>query len=111
MWARPDLPELSASKDKLVFQQLELDHYIGKARKDMPGASSGPVPIMRVFGVTKDGNSICCHIHGFHPYFFIPAPTSFTQDHLPAFRKETVLITLSFLSFNAAVKTLGDNKG
>jgi len=87
MWARPDLPELSASKDKLVFQQLELDHYIGKARKDMPGASSGPVPIMRVFGVTKDGNSICCHIHGFHPYFFIPAPTSFTQDHLPAFRK------------------------
>ena len=60
---------------------------LGDARPDMPGANSGPAPIMRVFGVTKTGNSICCHIHGFHPYFYIPAPTGFTSDHLPLFRK------------------------
>jgi hypothetical protein len=29
-WRRPPLPSLNASKDALVFQQLDLDHYIGK---------------------------------------------------------------------------------
>ena len=29
-WRRPALPSLDASKDALVFQQLDLDHYIGK---------------------------------------------------------------------------------
>lgn len=29
-WRRPDLPFLDVSKDALIFQQLDLDHYIGK---------------------------------------------------------------------------------
>jgi hypothetical protein len=29
-WGRPPLPELDAAKDALIFQQLELDHYIGE---------------------------------------------------------------------------------
>ncbi len=29
----------------------------GSARPDMPGASEGPAPIMRVFGITMEGNS------------------------------------------------------
>ena len=53
----------------------------------MPGADLGPAPIMRVFGVTDEGNSICCHIHGFHPYIFVPAPAGFEPRHLPGFRK------------------------
>ena len=28
-WRRPPLPSLDASKDALVFQQLDLDHYVG----------------------------------------------------------------------------------
>lgn len=52
----------------------------------MPGARSGPVPVMRMYGVNKAGNSICAHVHGFHPYFFVPAPTEFNKDLLPAFR-------------------------
>jgi DNA polymerase delta subunit 1 len=86
-WARPKLPELNPASDKLVFQQLELDHYIGDARPDMPGANVGPAPVMRVFGVTDEGNSICCHIHGFHPYIYVPAPAGFEPRHLPGFRK------------------------
>ena len=58
----------------------------GEARSDMPGANHGPAPVMRVFGVTETGNSICVHIHGFHPYLFIPAPAGFTKDHLSGFR-------------------------
>lgn len=40
----------------------------------MPGQSQGKVPIVRMFGVTDNGNSVCCHIHGFAPYFYVPAP-------------------------------------
>jgi DNA polymerase elongation subunit (family B) len=40
----------------------------------MPGQSQGNVPIIRMFGVTDSGNSVCCHVHGFAPYFYIPAP-------------------------------------
>ena len=52
----------------------------------MPGASSGPVPIMRMFGITKAGNSVCAHVHGFHPYLFIEAPAGFSHTDLRAFR-------------------------
>lgn len=30
--------------------------------------------MLRAFGVTDEGVSICCHIHGFAPYFYTPAP-------------------------------------
>ena len=48
----------------------------------MPGAKKGPAPVMRVFGVSEAGNSFCCHIHGFHPYIYVPAPTGFTKVEL-----------------------------
>ena len=37
------------------------------------------VQILRVTGITMEGNSVCAHIHGFFPYIYVPAPTgSFT---------------------------------
>lgn len=41
----------------------------------MPGQTQGKVPIIRMFGVTDNGNSVCCHVHGFAPYFYVPAPS------------------------------------
>ena len=74
-WQRPAPPPLDQAKDRLVFQQVlicllfpitillqvslcllfqvELDHYIGRHMPGMPGASDGPVPVVRMFGVTK----------------------------------------------------------
>lgn len=46
----------------------------GSAVAGMPGQVQGKVPIVRMFGVTDSGNSVCCHIHGFAPYFYVPAP-------------------------------------
>lgn len=43
----------------------------------MPGAQTGPVPVIRMYGVTMQGHSVLAHIHGFHPYFFVPAPANF----------------------------------
>lgn len=42
----------------------------------MPGAQLGTVPILKMIGVTRNGNSVCAHIHGFMPYLYVPSPLS-----------------------------------
>ncbi|KRK05288.1 uncharacterized protein Dyak_GE27975 [Drosophila yakuba] len=73
-WSRPPPPELDPSKHNLEFQQLDVENYLGQPLPGMPGAQIGPVPVVRMFGVTMEGNSVCCHVHGFCPYFYIEAP-------------------------------------
>ena len=50
---RPPPKPHDAGKEDLIFQQIDIDHYIGKPFPGMPGAQSGSVPVMRMFGVTK----------------------------------------------------------
>ena len=53
----------------------------------MPGCKDGPKPIMRMYGVTENGNSVLCHVHGFVPYFFVPAPKGFNPEHCATFQQ------------------------
>lgn len=47
-WERPPVPPtFHESTSSLSFQQLDMDHYIGKPLHGMPGATVGPVPIIR----------------------------------------------------------------
>ncbi|XP_012279628.1 DNA polymerase delta catalytic subunit [Orussus abietinus] len=85
-WNRPNPPDLNPAEDSLIFQQIDVDHYTGTAMPGMPGSKLGPVPIMRMYGVTVEGNSVCCHIHGFCPYFFVSAPSTFTNAHCKPFK-------------------------
>lgn len=84
--SRPPTGIIDPKKTSLIFQQLELDHYIGSPYTGMPGAQTGQVPIMRVFGVTQRGNSVCCHIHGFTPYFYASLPDMFTEKDCVPFK-------------------------
>uniref|UniRef100_A0A8C0LXV5 DNA polymerase n=2 Tax=Canis lupus familiaris TaxID=9615 RepID=A0A8C0LXV5_CANLF len=89
-WLRPTPPPLDPQKEPLIFQQLEIDHYVGPAQP-LPGAptpSRDSVPILRAFGVTDEGVSVCCHIHGFAPYFYTPAPSGFGSEHLGDLQRE-----------------------
>ncbi len=56
------------------FAQCVVVWCLGSSVAGMPGQVQGKVPIVRMFGVTDDGNSVCCHIHGFAPYFYVSAP-------------------------------------
>lgn len=80
-WARPPPPSLSEDKDYLIFQQLDIDNYMDSPMKGMPGAQSGTVAIMRIFGVTREQNSVCCHVHGFAPYLYVTVDNNFKVVH------------------------------
>lgn len=41
---------------------------------------------MRMYGVTMEGNSVCCHVHGFVPYLYITAPKNFTNSNCEPFK-------------------------
>jgi hypothetical protein len=36
-WTRADLPEIIPSRDAVIFQQIDIDHYNGKPMPGMPG--------------------------------------------------------------------------
>ncbi|CAG7733267.1 unnamed protein product, partial [Allacma fusca] len=71
-WDRPDAPPLDCKKKSLTFQQFDVDSYISnEVWPGMPGSKIPPVPVIRMYGVTDDGNAVCCHVHGFSPYFYV----------------------------------------
>ncbi|KAJ6819957.1 putative DNA polymerase delta catalytic subunit [Iris pallida] len=87
-WRRPDLPHpLLSSSQSIVFQQLEIDYVIGDSHRELLPNSSGPAAILRIFGVTKEGHSVCCLVHGFEPYFYISCPAGMGPDDVSRFHQ------------------------
>eukprot|EP00053_Salpingoeca_punica_P017130 m.163926 g.163926 ORF g.163926 m.163926 type:complete len:1070 (-) comp17121_c0_seq2:836-4045(-) len=80
VWTRPPLPPIDPKKQAIIFQQIEVENYIAPPMQGMPGARIGQVHIMCMYGVTEEGHSVMCHVHGFLPYFYVPAPEWFTAD-------------------------------
>ncbi|KAJ7623462.1 DNA polymerase family B-domain-containing protein [Roridomyces roridus] len=75
-WARPPLPPIDPKKDSIIFQQIEVeDAYEG-------------LPTFRMFGVTKNGNSVLAHVRDFSPYFYVAQPRGFRPEDLVPFRQE-----------------------
>ncbi|RLM70109.1 DNA polymerase delta catalytic subunit [Panicum miliaceum] len=88
-WKRPALPaDLATGCSRPVaFQQLEIDYVIGESHKELLPNSSGPAAILRIFGVTREGHSICCQVHGFEPYFYIGCPSGMGPDDISRFHQ------------------------
>ncbi|KAL5007030.1 hypothetical protein ScPMuIL_015836 [Solemya velum] len=99
-WSRPPVGPIDPSKDTLAFQQLDVDFYVGKHLAGMPGATVGPVPIIRMYGITMDGHSLLAHIHGFTPYFFVPAQPGFKAEHCGVFKDALNAVVMKDLRSN-----------
>ncbi|XP_048335093.2 DNA polymerase delta catalytic subunit isoform X2 [Ziziphus jujuba] len=85
-WVRPPLSDSYLSQSQsVVFQQLEIDYVIGESHRQLLPNSSGPAAIIRIFGVTREGHSVCCHVHGFEPYFYIMCPPGMGPDDISHF--------------------------
>lgn len=94
-WPRPSLPaKFNDQRPKLLFQQLEVDDYEGAPVPGIPNPySSQTTAIVRLYGVTEKGNSVCAHVHGFLPYFYTPAPRGWQPgQHEEIFRKHLDVI-------------------
>lgn len=87
-WKRPPLSQSYQSQSQnIVFQQLEIDYIIGESNSELLPISIGPAAILRIFGVTKEGHSVCCHVHGFEPYFYISCPPGMGPDDISRFHQ------------------------
>lgn len=75
-WPRPKLPPWDSKNDKVVFQQIDIE--------ESTDSSSGTT--LRLFGVTKMGNSVLAHVHGFRPYFYVAAPKGFLERDCMGFK-------------------------
>jgi hypothetical protein len=82
-WKRPAVPEgCDLTEEALAFQWMDIDMTSGQplpanpAGGDILGSREGPVPIIRLYGVTKQGRSVLLSVHGFTPYFYVSVPTS-----------------------------------
>ena len=64
-----------------------LHDILGPHLEGMPGPLSGQTQIVRFFGITMQGNSVLCHIHGFVPYFYVAAPKDFKPEDCNKFRE------------------------
>ena len=86
-WPRPPPPPIDPASDTISFQQIDIDHYVAPPIPGMPGLQSGVVPVLRMYGVTMEGNSVCAHLHGFLPYFYVNYPREdFAAEHCSDFR-------------------------
>lgn len=98
-WHRPECPTITPATDNfsknnaqdkqflisychLGFMQIEIDNYNGiphEKLKNVPTTVSA-VPIMRLYGVTQDQNTVLCHVHGLFAYLYVKAPETYSPD-------------------------------
>ena len=85
-WPRPAL-KVDPRKDAIEFQQIEVEDYTGDGSKHLLNQYNvKESSLIRMHGVTMEGNSVTCHVHNFFPYLYVAAPNGFKQDHLKAFQ-------------------------
>lgn len=88
-WHRPAVRADLSNRDTLNLQWLDMDVVSSKpcpstnelAPDKLVGSRQGTVPVLRTYGVTDEGPSICVFIHGFTPYGCFAVPAEYTVDH------------------------------
>jgi len=91
-WRRPDLPPLNPETDGIDFQQLEADWEVCDVAAVLPefstpGVKEERAAAIRFYGVTKAGNAVMVHVHGFMPYFYVRAWPGFKPEDCEPFRE------------------------
>jgi DNA polymerase delta subunit 1 len=91
---RPVPTAVDPAVDSLLINWMDVDTVLvneplrDNPRKGtiVPGATSGKVPVIRMYGVDEQGCSVTVNVHGFTPYMYCQKPHGFTEDDLDMFR-------------------------
>jgi DNA polymerase delta subunit 1 len=96
-YTRPPVTHLTPDQD-LNLQWLDIDTISGSPLQSNPsgkpvtGATTGSVPIIRIYGVNEIGNSVVVFIHGFTAYAHFALPKGCTlidsEDNLGSIRSK-----------------------
>ena len=70
-----------------MFQQLEIDYVVAEHDVEFTPSSQYHVPLLRMFGVTANGNSACAFVHGFEPYFWASVPPGLDPDDVESVKE------------------------
>ncbi|KAJ3039452.1 DNA-directed DNA polymerase delta [Rhizophlyctis rosea] len=104
-WRRTPVKQYNPSTESIVFQQIDIDDYYGSCPAHVPHIQNPyqlhETSVLRMYGVTMEGNSVVCHVHGFLPYFYVPAP----RDYRPEFKD--AMIRAMNMSINPQKKSPG----
>ncbi|DBA02210.1 TPA: hypothetical protein N0F65_007620 [Lagenidium giganteum] len=92
-WPRKPLPPTNPAEHAVAFQWIDIDMYDGPPLAQNPKAGEPMVglvangrggnqnaAIVRLYGVTENGNSVLMHVHGFLPYFYVSCPDHFDES-------------------------------
>ena len=78
-WQRP-VQVVDPQTDNLAFQWLDIDMATGEPWRtpqgEIFGSTEGPVPVIRLYGVTNEKTSVMLSVHGFTPYMYVSLPAS-----------------------------------
>ena len=93
-WSRGCPDSLIDNDVNLAFQWCDIDVISGSPLPSNPdgtkviGSTQGPVPIIRLYGVTAKGSSVLAFVHGFVPYMYASVATGIdiSAQNLPAIR-------------------------
>ena len=53
-----------------------------------PSDEQAENPVLRIFGITENKNSVCLLIENFFPYFYVKMPTEFKKSDIPNFTNQ-----------------------
>ena len=86
-WGRPAPQQFDPKLDTISFQQIETDYTVAPTVSELAMGNTEPrAAVVRMFGVTKEGNSVVAHVHGFMPYFYVRAPPNMQPQDIPGFQ-------------------------
>ena len=82
-WSRPPAGSFDPKQNSLAFHWVDIDITSGSPLDKNPcagaktiGSKEAIVPIIRLYGSTKDGSSVLTYVHGFTSYFYVALPPS-----------------------------------
>ena len=79
-WRRAPVPDYSADLS-IDLMQSEVDFSMCDTVPELSaGSNEASQPVIRMFGCTREGNSVTVHVHGFRSYFYVDCPTGLTAQ-------------------------------